>query len=76
MELAGKLSSNAVPSSSSGLPCQPSTAAIGTLLADAEVARTALATRMHDTSAEVASASAAYVNTDVNGAVKLDQQMA
>lgn len=76
MEVAGKLSSATLPSSSSGLPCQPSTAAIGTLLADAEAARTALATRMQDTSTEVASAGAAYVNTDADGAAKLDQQLA
>lgn len=74
-ELTTKLISDAIPSSNLGLPCQPSTAAIETLLADAESARAALAERMKDTSAEFASAATAYANTDADGAASLSDQM-
>ncbi|ORV14876.1 type VII secretion target [Mycobacterium celatum] len=74
-ELAAKLSGTAAPSAESGLSCQPSTAAIETLLADAGVAREAIASRIRDTSVEVGSAAAAYANTDADGAAKLGDQM-
>lgn len=73
-QLAANLSGTGLPSPGSGLPCQPSTTAIATLLADAGTARAALATRMQNTSAKLASAGAAYANTDADGAAKLREQ--
>lgn len=74
-ELAAKLSTTDLPSANSGLPCQPSTAAIGTLLADASAAQKAIASRMQDTSIEVGTAAAAYGDTDADSAARLGGQM-